>query len=96
MLSSLRSSPCSWKRRNAGSAGLIMGRKPTDRRARRKKEELRLLGAVAAFFIVAGGLVIGAVYGPRAIALGLTCLVLGVGTLGLLWILLSAIERLSG
>lgn len=95
MSSSLRSSPYSSRRRNQWSAELPEDRKPTDPRAQREQEEIRLLRAVAAFLIVGGGLAIGVVYGPRAVALGLTCLVLGVGTLGLLWVLLSAIERMS-
>lgn len=45
--------------------------------------------------MVGGGMAIGLAYGPRAVALGLVCLGLGAGTLGLLWLILSVVERLS-
>lgn len=68
---------------------------PTDRRATRRKEERRLFWAVVVFLVVGGAVAIGLAYGPRALALGLACLVLGAGTLGVLWIILLLVERIS-
>jgi hypothetical protein len=70
-------------------------RKPTDWRARRRKEQQRLFWAVVIFLVVGGGAVIALAYGSRAVALGLGCLLAGVGILGLLWLILSLIERVS-
>jgi len=69
--------------------------KPTDRRTRRQREQRRLFWVVAAFLVVGGGIAIALVYGPRAVALGATCLLAGAGVLGLLWIVLLLIERLA-
>ena len=69
--------------------------KPTDRRTRRQREQRRLFWVVAAFLVVGGGIAITLVYGPRAVALGATCLLAGAGVLGLLWIVLLLIERLA-
>jgi len=68
---------------------------PTDRRAARRKEERRLFWAVVVFLVVGGAVAIGVAYGPRAVALGLACLVLGAGTLVVLWLILSLVERIS-
>jgi fatty acid desaturase len=68
---------------------------PTNRRAERRKEERRLLWAVLLFLVVGGGLVIALAYGPRAVALGVTCLLAGAGILGLLWLILRIIERMA-
>jgi len=70
--------------------------KPTDLRARRRREQRRLFWIVAAFLIVVGSLAIGVAYGPSAVPLGLTCLAVGAGALGLLWLLLTLIEKLVG
>jgi len=69
--------------------------KPTDRRAQRRREQRRLFWIVAAFLVVGGGVSIALVYGPRAAMLGLTCLLAGAGVLGLLWLILSLMERLA-
>lgn len=74
----------------AGAAG-----RPTDRRAQRRREQRRLFLTVAAFLVVVGSVAIGAVYGPSAVPLGLTCLAAGAGTLGLLWLILTLIEKLG-
>ena len=51
--------------------------------------------SVAVFLVVVGGITIALVYGPPAAGLGLVCLLAGAGVLGLLWLVLLAIERLA-
>ena len=67
--------------------------KPTDLRAQRRREQRRLFWIVAAFLVVVGSIAIGVAYGPTAIPLGLTCLAVGAGTLGLLWLVLTLMEK---
>lgn len=69
--------------------------KPTDLRGQRRREQRRLFWIVAAFLVIVGSVAIGVVYGPSAIPLGLTCLAVGAGTLGLLWLLLTLMEKLN-
>jgi type IV secretory pathway TrbD component len=69
--------------------------KPTDLRARRQREQRRLFWVVAAFLVVGGSITIALVYGLPAAALGLGCLLAGAGVLGLLWLILLLIERLT-
>lgn len=66
---------------------------PTDLRAQRRREQRRLFWIVAVFLVVVGSIAIGVVYGPSAVPLGLTCLAVGAGALGLLWLILTLIER---
>jgi ABC-type Co2+ transport system permease subunit len=68
--------------------------KPTDLRAKRKREQRRLFGIVAAFLVVVGSVAIGVAYGPSAVPLGLTCLAVGAGVMGLLWLILTLAEKL--
>ena len=70
-----------------------MSKRPTDMRAYRKQLERRLAIAVVIALLVVGSLVIGLVYGWRAVFTGLICLVPGAATLGLLWLLLGWLER---
>ncbi|MEA3376076.1 MAG: hypothetical protein U9R72_07765 [Chloroflexota bacterium] len=70
--------------------------KPTDQRAKRRREQRRLFWAVVVFLVVGGSAAIGLVYGSRAIALGVTCLLAGAGILGLVWLVLSVMEHVSG
>jgi hypothetical protein len=69
--------------------------KPTDLRAQRKREQRRLFWIVAAFLVVGGSVTITLVYGPQAAVLGLGCLLAGAGVLGLLWLILLLMERLT-
>jgi fatty acid desaturase len=69
--------------------------KPTDLRAQRRREQRRLFWIVAAFLVVGGSIAIALVYGLPAIVLGLVCLLAGAGILGLLWLILLLIERLT-
>lgn len=68
-------------------------RKPTDLRSQRRREQRRLFWAVVIFLVVGGGAAIAISYGPRAVVLGVTCLLAGAGILGVLWLILSLIER---
>ena len=70
--------------------------RPTDRRAQRRREQRRLFWIVVAFLVVVGGIAIALVYGPQAAVLGLVCLLAGAGVLGLLWLLLTLMEKLVG
>lgn len=69
--------------------------RPTDLRAQRRRQQRRLLWVVVAFLVVGGGVAIALVYGPRAVPLGLVCLLAGAGLLILLWLILLLIERLA-
>ena len=68
--------------------------KPTDLRAQRRREQQRLFWAVAIFLVIGGGASIALAYGSRAIVLGVICLLAGAGMLGLLWLILTVMERL--
>ena len=68
---------------------------PTDLRGQRRREQRRLFWIVAAFLVIGGPIAIWLVYGPGAVPLGLTCLLAGAGTLGLLWLILTLIERFA-
>jgi heme/copper-type cytochrome/quinol oxidase subunit 3 len=68
---------------------------PTNLRARRRREQRRLLWIVIVFLLVVGTITIALVYGPPAAVLGFACLLAGTGVLGLLWLILHLMERLS-
>jgi Na+/proline symporter len=69
--------------------------KPTDLRTRRRREQRRLFWTVAIFLVVIGSVAIGLAYGPSAVPLGLICLAVGAGVLGLLWLILALMENLA-
>ncbi len=69
--------------------------KPTDLRGSRRREQRRLFWIVAAFLVVVGSVAISVAYGPSAVPLGLTCLAIGAGALGLLWLILTLMEKLA-
>jgi fatty acid desaturase len=66
---------------------------PTDLRTQRRREQRRLFWIVAIFLVVVGSVAIGVAYGPSAVPLGLTCLAVGAGALGLLWLILTLLEK---
>ncbi len=66
---------------------------PTNLRAQRRSEQRRLFWIVAVFLVVVGSISIGLAYGPSAAVLGMGCLLTGAGVLGLLWLILTLIER---
>ena len=67
-----------------------------DLRAFRRREDRRLVFVIMAFLVVVGGLAIGVVYGWTTAGTGVICLVVGAGAFGLLWLILSLIERWLG
>jgi len=68
-------------------------RRPTDYRAIRRKTDRNLALAVVIFLVGVGGTLIALIYGGGAAALGLVCLLAGVGLFGLIWLILTLIER---
>ncbi len=70
-------------------------RAPTDVRKDRARQERRLLISAVLLFLVAGGILIGTLYGWQAIITGLLCLLPGLIGLVLLWLLLRFLERIS-
>lgn len=68
---------------------------PTDLRAQRKREQRRLFWVVTIFLVVVGSISIALAYGSSAAVLGLGCLLTGATLLGLLWLVLTLIERLA-
>jgi hypothetical protein len=68
-------------------------RPPTDYRAMRRKTDRNLVLAVVVFLVGVGGALIAFIYGGVAAALGIVCLLAGAGILGLLWLILTLMER---
>jgi len=68
-------------------------RPPTDYRAYRRKTDRNLAIAVVIALVGVGGATIALVYGGGAAAIGLVCLLAGAGIFGLLWLLLTLMER---
>lgn len=68
-------------------------RPPTDTRADRRRLDRNLAWAVVIFLIGVGGLAIGLTYGRTAIFLGVTCLSVGALLFGLLWLILTLMEK---
>jgi hypothetical protein len=68
-------------------------RPPTDYRAFRRRNERNLALAVVIFLVGVGGMAIALVYGRGAALLGLTCLLAGSAMFGLVWLILTLMER---
>jgi len=69
---------------------------PTDMRALRRREDRRLVVVVMVFLVAVGGVAIGIVYGWQTAVLGAVCLLGGATVIGLLWLILSLVERWAG
>jgi hypothetical protein len=67
--------------------------KPTDIRAERRRGERQLTLMVMAFLVVIGGGLIALIYGPGSVITAVPCLLVGAGAIGLLFLLLEALER---
>lgn len=67
-----------------------------DLRAWQRREDRRLMIVIVLFLVVVGGVAIGLVYGPGIAMTGALCLLAGAGLLGLLWLILSLVERWVG
>jgi fatty acid desaturase len=68
-------------------------KEPTDLRKYRRQTERRLTIAVVFFLVLVGGGLIGLIYGPGAAFIGISCLLLGAGIIGLLFVILTLMER---
>lgn len=71
----------------------MSSKEPTDLRKYRRQTERRLTIAVVVFLVLVGGGLIGLIYGPSAALLGISCLLLGAGIIGLLFAILTLMER---
>ncbi len=71
-------------------------RPPTDYRELRRRTDRNLAWAVVIMLVGGGGGAIALVYGPGAAALGVVCLLFGAGLFGLLWLILTLMERWTG
>ncbi len=70
-----------------------VSRPPTNYRAHRRATDRQLAIAVVLFLLLVGSGLITVIYQPLAGVVAFGCLLLGVGILGLLWILLTLIGR---
>jgi hypothetical protein len=70
-------------------------RRPTDRRKERQRMERQLVVSAIVLFLIAGGILVGLIYGWEAIVTALLCLFPGLIGLVLLWLLLRLLERLT-
>ena len=68
-------------------------KEPTDLRKYRRQTERQLTIAVVVFLVLVGGGLISLIYGPGAAFMGVSCLLLGAGIIGLLFIILTLMER---
>jgi protein-S-isoprenylcysteine O-methyltransferase Ste14 len=71
----------------------MSSKEPTDLRKYRRQTERRLTIAVVVFLVLVGGGLIGLIYGPGAAFMGISCLLLGAGIIGLLFAILTLMER---
>jgi hypothetical protein len=71
-------------------------RPPTDTRADRRRLDRNLAWAVVIFLVGVGGIAIGLAYGRAAVFLGVTCLGAGAFIFGLLWLILTLMEKWAG
>ncbi len=68
-------------------------RPPTDYRGERRRLDRNLAWAVVIFLVGVGGALIALIYGAGPALLGLVCLLGGAGLFGLLWLILTLMER---
>ena len=68
----------------------------TDVRALRRREDQQLVVVVMAFLVVVGGAAIGVVYGWHTALQSAAWLLGGAAVIGLLWLILSLVERWAG
>jgi hypothetical protein len=71
-------------------------RPPTDYRAIRRRTDRNLAIAVVLFLVGVGGVLITLIYGAGPAALGAACLATGSGLFGLVWLILTLMERWAG
>lgn len=68
----------------------------SDMRALRRREDRQLVIVVMTFLVVVGGAAIGMVYGWQTAVLSAVWLLGGAAVIGLLWLVLSLVERWAG
>ena len=68
----------------------------SDMRALRRREDRQLVIVVMTFLVVVGGAAIGMVYGWQTAVLSAVWLLGGAAVIGLLWLILSLVERWAG
>ena len=68
-------------------------RPPTDYRAYHRKTDRNLAIAVVVMLVGVGGALIAFIYGGGAAILGIVCLLAGAGLFGLVWLILTLMER---
>lgn len=67
----------------------------SDLRQHQRREDRRLVLVIVLFLVIVGGAAIGLVYGWALVGSALLCLAGGALVFGLLWLLLSIVERLA-
>jgi fatty acid desaturase len=68
-------------------------RPPTDYRAERRRLDRNLFWAVVIFLVGVGGTLIALIYGVWQAAAGVICLLAGAAIFGMLWLILTLMER---
>jgi fatty acid desaturase len=69
---------------------------PTDYRKDRRRNDRHLAWAVVIFLVGVGGSLITLIYGGTAAIMGVTCLMAGAAIFGLIWLILTLMERWAG
>jgi hypothetical protein len=71
----------------------MTSRPPTDLRKQRTSLNRSLLVLVLCVLVLGGGALFALVYEPGAVVLGVLCLLMGAGVIGLIWAIFSIIEK---
>jgi hypothetical protein len=71
-------------------------RPPTNYRADRRRLDRNLALAVVIFLVGVGGTLIALIYGNGPALAGLICLLAGAGIFGLIWLILTLMQRWAG
>jgi hypothetical protein len=71
-------------------------RPPTDTRSQRRTLDRNLARAVVIFLVGVGGLLIALIYGAGPALLGISCLLGGAALFGLVWLILTLMQRWAG
>ncbi len=71
-------------------------RPPTNTRAQRQKLDRNLAWSVVIFLVGVGGVLITLIYGAGPAMLGIGCLLAGAALFGLLWLILTLMQRWAG
>ncbi len=77
-------------------AVMSKSRPPVDLRRYRRQTDRQLAWAAVLLLVGVGGGLIALIYGTGPALVGLTCLLAGAGLIGLLWFILTLMERWTG